>query len=327
MKLLMKLIDSTKKEIINAITIKDLERIRIECLGKRGYLNLKIKELNLLNNEKKKIVGSLLNKIKKDIQTELFLKKNNILKNLLDLDLKKDKIDVTLTGRRIINGNLHPITTTINFLNFFFEKLGFNCSNGPEIEDIYHNFDALNIDPNHPSRDMKNTFWFDCNRLLRTQTSSMQVRIMETKSLPIRYIIPGKVYRNDYDSTHTPMFHQIEGLIIDKNINFSQLKWILESCLIEFFDNNIELRFRSSYFPFTVPSIEIDIKGNQGKWLEILGGGMIHPKVLKNLNIDPLSYSGCAFGIGVERLTMLKYDIFDIRSFFKNDIRFLKQFK
>ncbi|MDE5285515.1 MAG: phenylalanine--tRNA ligase subunit alpha, partial [Buchnera aphidicola] len=188
-------------------------------------------------------------------------------------------------------------------------------------------FDALNISQDHPSREGHDTFWFDSNRLLRTQTSSMQIRVMKKKEPPIRLLVPGKVYRNDYDSTHTPMFHQIEGLIVDKNMSFAHLKWIIYYFLYYFFGNKISIRFRPSYFPFTVLSAEVDIVHSDGKFLEVLGCGMVHPKILKNLNIDTSIYSACAFGIGIERLTMLRYGVLDIRSFFENDIRFLKQFK
>ncbi|MBZ2279389.1 phenylalanine--tRNA ligase subunit alpha, partial [Buchnera aphidicola] len=205
--------------------------------------------------------------------------------------------------------SIHPIIQTINDIKKFFSRLGFIIVYGPEIEDEYHNFDALNISKNHPSRDSHDTFWFDSKRLLRTQTSSMQIRVMKKEKPPIRLLVPGKVYRNDYDSTHTPMFHQIEGLIVDKNINFSNLKWIIDCFLQYFFDKKISIRFRPSYFPFTVLSAEVDILDAHGKFLEILGCGMVHPKILHNININAHVYSACAFGIGIERITMLRYGI------------------
>jgi phenylalanyl-tRNA synthetase alpha chain len=232
-----------------------------------------------------------------------------------------------LPGRYKENGVIHPINHSINYIKNFFSKLGFESISGFEIEDEYHNFDALNIPKDHPARNNNDTFWFDEHRLLRTQTSSMQIRIMKEEKPPIRFIFPGKVYRNDYDSTHTPMFHQVEGLIVEKNINFSNLKWIIYNFLHDFFDKNISIRFRPSYFPFTTPSAEVDIITNVGQSLEVLGCGMVHPSVLKNVNIDCNFYSACAFGIGIERITMLRYGISDLRSFFENDIRFIKQFK
>ncbi|CAL4319526.1 Phenylalanine--tRNA ligase alpha subunit [Buchnera aphidicola (Eriosoma lanigerum)] len=327
MKFSSKLIESTNIEISNCTTIHELEKIRIKYLGKKGYITLEMKKLSVLKHQEKKEIACYLNHIKNHIQNILNIRKKKIYQDLLNVSVNKQKIDVTLLGRKILNGNLHPITMTIHFLKNFFFKLGLEFVSGPEIEDAYHNFDALNIDENHPSRSMHDTFWFDKSRLLRTQTSSMQVRIMKKKKLPIRCIVAGKVYRNDYDSTHTPMFHQMEGLIIDRNINLIQLKWIIQSLLREFFNNSVEIRFRNSYFPFTVPSMEVDIRSIQGEWLEVLGCGMVHPKVFKNLNINHLEYLGCAFGIGIERMAMLKYGISDIRSFFENDIRFLEQFK
>ncbi|XBC44485.1 MAG: phenylalanine--tRNA ligase subunit alpha [Buchnera aphidicola (Schlechtendalia peitan)] len=241
--------------------------------------------------------------------------------------LDKELIDTSLVGRRNDIGTFHPITTMINNIENFFSKLGFTIVRGQEIDDEYHNFDALNISKNHPSRTDHDTFWFDSNYLLRTQTSNMQIRSMEEMNLPIRIIVPGKVYRNDHDVTHTPMFHQIEGLVIDKHINFSNLKWTIELFLGYFFNKNVNIRFRPSYFPFTFLSSEVDILGEDKKWLEILGCGMVHPNVFKNVGIDSKIYSGYAFGLGVERVSMLQYGISDIRIFFENDLKFLRQFK
>ncbi|XRX42519.1 MAG: phenylalanine--tRNA ligase subunit alpha [Buchnera aphidicola (Eriosoma harunire)] len=326
MKSLFEFAELIYSDIHNSTTLEELEIIRIKCLGKKGYITLEIKKLVSLNREDKKKTGIVLNKIKSGIYQAIIDQKKKIRDDLCNVSVYKSNIDVTLPGRRLFNGHLHPITVTINFIKSFFFRLGFNSIEGPEIEDEYHNFDALNIPSDHPARAMHDTFWFDTDRLLRTQTSSMQVRIIKSQQLPIYCIVPGKVYRNDYDATHTPMFHQLEGLIIDRDVNFSNLKWMLESLLYEFFGKTINIRFRSSYFPFTVPSAEVDIKSYKGDWLEVLGCGMVHPSVLKNLNINTKLYLGCAFGIGIERMTMLRYNISDIRSFFKNDIRFLKQF-
>ena len=225
------------------------------------------------------------------------------------------------------NGGLHPVTRTIERIETFFGELGFSVESGPEIEDDYHNFDALNIPAHHPARADHDTFWFDAKRLLRTQTSGVQIRTMKDKQPPIRIIAPGRVYRNDYDQTHTPMFHQTEGLIVDTDISFTNLKGTLHDFLNHFFEEEVQVRFRPSYFPFTEPSAEVDVMGKNGKWLEVLGCGMVHPNVLRNVGIDPDIYSGFAFGMGMERLTMLRYGVSDLRAFFENDLRFLKQFK
>lgn len=327
MLILQKLFNTIKNEIKNSYKIKELDEIRIKYLGKKGIFSNCVKNLKNFSFEEKKKYFIIFNEIKKKIINQIKSRTIELNKIILDQRIKNERIDISLPGRRLENGVMHPINHSINHIKKFFSKLGFESINGFEIEDEYHNFDALNISKNHPSRDDHDTFWFDRNRLLRTQTSSMQIRIMKKEKPPIRFIFPGKVYRNDYDATHTPMFHQVEGLIVEKNINFSNLKWIIYNFLYDFFDKNISIRFRPSYFPFTTPSAEVDIITNNGKSLEILGCGMVHPLVLKNVEIDSNFYSACAFGIGVERITMLRYGISDLRSFFENDIRFIKQFK
>ncbi|QCI20868.1 phenylalanine--tRNA ligase subunit alpha [Buchnera aphidicola (Hyperomyzus lactucae)] len=324
---LNELFKSIKKDIKNSKKIEELNEIRIKYLGKKGIFTSYIRNLKNFSFEEKKKYSMIINQIKQEIISKINHKNQELTAFILEKRIKKEHIDISLPGRRTENGFLHPITYTINYIKNFFYKLGFQSINSPEIEDEYHNFDALNIPKNHPARDSQDTFWLDDNRLLRTQTSSMQIRIMKEEKPPIRLIFPGKVYRNDYDTTHTPMFHQIEGLIVDKNINFSNLKWIIYNFLYDFFGKDVSIKFRPSYFPFTVPSAEVDIINNHGKSLEILGCGMVHPNVLKNVNIDSGIYSACAFGIGIERITMLRYGISDLRSFFENDIRFLKQFK
>ncbi|HET9678568.1 MAG TPA: phenylalanine--tRNA ligase subunit alpha [Buchnera sp. (in: enterobacteria)] len=325
--------DSIELKINNSKDVAELEKIRIFYLGKKGFLNKQIKKLcsvskQLFNqknsNDLKKI--SFINRIKNDIQNKIRKKNKSLKETLFQNFLKQQNLDVSLPGYKNSLGSVHPITNTINKLKDFFFSLGFELNDGPEIEDKYHNFDALNVPDDHPSRSKQDTFWLNSQLLLRTQTSSMQVRSMKDKNPPIRMIMPGKVYRNDNDYTHTPMFHQMEGLVIDKNISLSNLKWVIEKFIQFFFGRNIQMRFRSSYFPFTTPSMEVDIKMYNNKWIEVLGCGMVHPNVLKTLNVDFEAYSGFAFGIGIERIAMIKYGIRDIRSFFENDIRFLKQF-
>jgi phenylalanyl-tRNA synthetase alpha chain len=233
---------------------------------------------------------------------------------------------VTLPGRGQELGGLHPVTKTMQRIEEFFASIGYNVEEGPEIEDDYHNFEALNIPSHHPARAMHDTFYFNANTLLRTHTSGVQVRTMEAQKPPLRIICPGRVYRCDYDQTHSPMFHQVEGLIVDKNISFADLKGTLEQFLRAFFEEDVRVRFRPSYFPFTEPSIEVDIDRGDGKWLEVLGCGMVHPKVFEYSGIDPEEYTGFAFGMGVERLAMLRYGVNDLRLFFENDLRFLNQF-
>ncbi|WP_284443302.1 phenylalanine--tRNA ligase subunit alpha [Buchnera aphidicola] len=324
---LNKLFETVKIDIKNSKKIEELDEIRIKYLGKKGVFISYMKHLKNLPFEEKKKYSIFINEKKQEIISKINQKKQKLITLILEKRIRKETIDVSLPGRRTERGCLHPITQTINYIKNFFLTLGFQSINGPEIEDEHHNFDALNIPQDHPARDSHDTFWFDNTRLLRTQTSNMQIRIMKKEKPPIRFIFPGKVYRNDYDVTHTPMFHQIEGLIVDKNINFSHLKWIIYKFLYNFFGDKVSIKFRPSYFPFTVLSAEVDIINCHGKPLEILGCGMVHPNVLKNVDIDSKIYSACAFGIGVERITMLRYGISDIRSFFENDIRFLNQFK
>ncbi|ACL29949.1 phenylalanine--tRNA ligase subunit alpha [Buchnera aphidicola str. APS (Acyrthosiphon pisum)] len=324
---LNKLFEIIEIDIQNSKKISELDKIRIKYLGKKGVLTAFMKKLKDFSYEDKKKHSIIINKKKQEIISKINIKKQKLSVYILEQRIKSETIDISLPGRRTEHGGFHPITNTIDYIKNFFLKLGFQSINSPEIEDEYHNFDALNISKYHPARDSHDTFWFDRNRLLRTQTSSMQIRIMKQEKPPIRFIFPGKVYRNDYDITHTPMFHQIEGLIVDKNINFSNLKWIIYKFLYDFFGKEVLIKFRPSYFPFTVPSAEVDIIDHNGKSLEILGCGMVHPNVLKNVNIDSKIYSACAFGLGIERIAMLRYGITDIRSFFENDIRFLKQFK
>ncbi|AFP85666.1 phenylalanyl-tRNA synthetase, alpha subunit [secondary endosymbiont of Heteropsylla cubana] len=316
-----------KIDIERSNDLETLDLIRIAYLGKKGLLNKKIKILKNVKANERAPLGLIINKAKETIQKALTDRKQTIEKLTLQKRLSVEMLDVSLPGRFIGNGSFHPVSTSISRIECFFEKLGFAVITGPEIENNYHNFDALNIPPYHPARTDNDTFWFDTNRLLRTQTSGVQIRTMKEQKPPIRIISPGRVYRNDYDQTHTPMFHQVEGLMVDNHISFSALKGILHDFLHIFFEKKLKIRFRPSYFPFTEPSAEVDILGEDGRWLEVLGCGMVHPTVLRNVSIDPDIYSGFAFGMGVERLTMLRHGITDLRAFFENDLRFLKQFK
>lgn len=319
---------SEARALIDAANdVAGLDTIRVEFMGKKGKLTEQMKGLGKLSAEERPIVGQKINQAKQTVQG-LLSEKGNALKDVeLNAKLAAEKIDVTLPGKGITPGNLHPVSRTIARIESFFGDLGFAVKTGPEVEDGFHNFDALNIPANHPARADHDTFYFSPNIMLRTQTSGVQIRTMEAEQPPLRIISPGRVYRNDYDQTHTPMFHQVEGLMVDRNISFAELKGILHDFLHHFFEEDLHIRFRPSYFPFTEPSAEVDVMGKNGKWLEVLGCGMVHPNVLKAVNIDPEEFTGFAFGMGVERLTMLRYGVNDLRAFFENDMRFLKQFK
>jgi phenylalanyl-tRNA synthetase alpha chain len=320
------IVANAQQQIENAADTNELEEIRLQYLGKKGLMTEQMKELGKLPPAEKPAAGQLINQAKQAIQAVLAERKNSMEEAILNEKLASETIDVTLPGRGSKLGNVHPVTRTTERIVEFFSELGFEVKDGPEVEDGYHNFDALNIPPHHPARADHDTFYFNPDLVLRTQTSGVQIRTMENQKPPVRIISPGRVYRNDYDQTHTPMFHQVEGLMIAENVSFTQLKGILHDFLHHFFEQDLEIRFRPSYFPFTEPSAEVDVKGKNG-WLEVLGCGMVHPTVLKSMGIDPDKYSGFAFGMGIERLTMLRYDVNDLRSFFENDLRFLKQFK
>ena len=307
--------------------LEALENFRVEYFGKKGHFTTLMQELRNVAAEERPVIGAKINEAKQSVLNMLNAKKEAWEREALNAKLETEKIDVSLPGRKTELGGLHPVSITIERVVKFFSELGFSVANGPEIETDYYNFDALNIPPHHPARADHDTFWFDARRLLRTQTSGVQIRTMEKMQPPIRIVAPGRVYRNDYDQTHTPMFHQIELLYVDKNANFTELKGLLHDFLRAFFEEDLQVRFRPSFFPFTEPSAEVDVMRQNGKWLEVLGCGMVHPNVLRNVGIDPEEYSGFAVGMGVERLTMLRYNVTDLRLFFENDLRFLKQFK
>ncbi len=325
------LISSARTQIEQAPDLATLDSVRVEFLGKKGQLTAQLKSLGSLPVEEKKSMGQQINEGKRQLQQALEEKRLALEASAIDEQLKNEAIDVTLPGRGRLEGGLHPVTRTIRRITSLFGQLGFGVAEGPEVENEYYNFEALNIPEHHPARAMHDTFYFGDGRLLRTHTSSVQIRFMENNPPPVRIISPGRVYRCDSDMTHTPMFHQVEGLLVDTDIAFSDLMGHLEMFLKLFFEqDDVDIRFRPSYFPFTEPSAEVDIRmpdgPNAGKWLEVLGSGMVHPEVFKSVGIDPQKYTGYAFGMGVERLAMLRYGVSDLRSFFDNDLRFLKQF-
>ena len=324
---LNQLIDQAKKDFASCSKLAELDHIKSKFLGKSGPITEAMKSLASLSPEEKPKKGAEINQVKKQIETLLETRKEEISNLELNEKLEKEKIDVTLPSRPKMKGSLHPVMNTIDEISTIFHGIGFDVADGPEIEDDFHNFTALNIPESHPARAMHDTFYVNKEYVLRTHTSPVQIRYMENNTPPIQIISPGRVYRVDSDATHSPMFHQVEGLVINGDVNFANLKGVVQSFLQSFFeDENLTIRFRPSYFPFTEPSAEIDMSWNDG-WLEIGGCGMVHPNVLKHVNIDPEMYQGFAFGLGVERLTMLKYGINDLRHFFNHDLRFLEQFK
>lgn len=327
MQQLEEVVGQAKAEIGGVSDIATLDEIRVKYLGKKGFFTEQMKGLGALSAEERPAAGAVINQAKQQVQDALNERRETLEAAVLNQKLAAETIDVSLPGRRIENGGLHPVTRTIERIERLFGEMGFKVARGPEIEDGFHNFDALNIPAHHPARTDHDTFYFNPDLMLRTHTSGVQIRTMEHQQPPIRIIAPGRVYRNDYDMTHTPMFHQVEGLLVDEHASFTELKGILHDFLRNYFEEDLTIRFRPSYFPFTEPSAEVDVMGKNGKWLEVLGCGMVHPNVLRSVGIDPEKYSGFAFGMGVERLTMLRYGVNDLRAFFENDLRFLKQFK
>ena len=334
---LLNLLDKAKANALQASDLKTLDSIRVEYLGKNGHITQLLKTLGSLSAEERPKVGQAVNDAKEALSEVLQQRKQALEQKQIDAAVRSAELDVTLPGRGMEPGHEHLVTKTIKRIEEWFLHLGFTIEEGPEIEDEFFNFEALNIPSHHPARAMHDTFYFPDGRLLRTHTSPVQIRAMQGKEPPFRMIAPGRVYRNESDITHTPMFHQVEGLVVDVDIHFGHLKGILENFVQAFFERDLKTRFRSSYFPFTEPSAEVDIqcvkcngKGcricSHTGWLEILGCGMVHPKVLENCNIDSEKYTGFAFGMGVERLAMLRYEVDDLRLFFENDLRFLQQF-
>ncbi|NNC77685.1 MAG: phenylalanine--tRNA ligase subunit alpha [Woeseiaceae bacterium] len=324
---LSELVKEATARIDAASDVAALDAVRVEFLGKKGALTAKLKALGKVSAEERPAAGQAINKAKQEVQSRINARREALENAALLEKLSADAVDVSLPGRGAGIGGRHPVTRTMARIDAIFRNAGFGVRSGPEIEDDFHNFTALNIPDNHPARAEHDTFYFPGGNLLRTHTSPVQIRSIVNEGVPIRIIAPGRVYRCDSDQTHTPMFHQVEGLVIDENISFANLKAVLHQFVEAFFEKKAELRFRPSYFPFTEPSAEVDIRWGQGKWLEILGCGMVHPNVLESAGVDAEKYTGYAFGIGIERLAMLRYGVTDLRMFFENDLRFLRQFR
>jgi len=324
--------------LADAKDLSELDQARVHYLGKKGLFTEQMKELGKLDPEQRKSVGQVINTAKNSFQEALDSRKQSLESAALQARLAAERIDVTLPGRGQAIAGLHPVTVTMRRIGKIFADAGFDIAEGPEIEDDYHNFGALNIPEHHPARAMHDTFYFDAHTVLRTHTSPVQIRVMESSEPPLKVIAPGRVYRCDSDMTHSPMFHQVEGFLVDTDVSFGDLKGVIFEFLRAFFEKDVNVRFRPSYFPFTEPSAEFDVscvmcdgKGcrvcKQTGWLEVGGCGMIHPEVFKSVGIDHERYSGFAFGTGVERLAMMRYGINDLRMFFENDLKFLQQFK
>lgn len=335
---LNQLVTEAEQAIAACDDLQSLDQTRVEYLGKKGRITARMKSLGKLAPEDRPSAGQAINQAKQRVQQAIEARRARLEQVALDARLAAEKVDVTLPGRRIPAGSLHPVTRTLQRIERLFGHMGFRVAQGPEIEDDFHNFEALNIPESHPARAMHDTFYFPDGKLLRTHTSPVQIRVMQKQKPPLRVIAPGRVYRCDSDLTHTPMFHQVEGFMVDEQVTFTDLKAILIDFLHRFFErDDLGVRFRPSYFPFTEPSAEADIEcvmcGGQGcrvcshtGWLEVLGCGMVHPNVFRHVGIDPEVYTGFAFGMGIERLAMLRYGVNDLRLFFENDLRFLKQF-
>ena len=323
---LQKILDQALQQFAAISDEAELEQVKARFLSKEGSLTVLLKGLGKLSADERPAAGARINQVKQDIEAALQRRRDALQQNKLAKKLVSESLDVTLPGRGLNAGGLHPVTRTLERIEQLFHSLGFATASGPEIERDFYNFTALNIPENHPARAMHDTFYIDPQHVLRTHTSPVQVRYMEANQPPLKVISPGRVYRVDSDATHSPMFHQVEGLWVDENISFANLKGVVQDFLQRFFEQeDLRVRFRPSFFPFTEPSAEIDMSWNGG-WLEIGGCGMVHPNVLKQVNIDGEKYLGFAFGLGVERLAMLRYGVNDLRLFYESDLRFIKQF-
>ncbi len=320
------LISRAQADIDASSDLAALDQVRVRLLGKKGELTIRLKQLGSLPKAERPAAGEAINQAKQTLTDGLRQRRSELESQQLRAELDAAAVDVTLAGRGQMPGGLHPVSVTLERIEAIFGAAGFAVHQGPEIEDDFHNFTALNVPADHPARAMHDTFYFSSGKLLRTHTSPVQIRTMMEQGAPIRLIAPGRVYRCDSDMTHTPMFHQVEGLVVDRDVSFANLKAVLHEFVEHFFERRAELRFRPSYFPFTEPSAEVDVLSESGNWLEILGCGMVHPNVLQTVGIDPEAFTGYAFGMGVERLAMLRYGVGDLRLFFENDLQFLRQF-
>ena len=323
---LEQLLEQAQSEVADSTDAKDLNDLRVKYLGRKGALTAHLTSLGKMPAEQRAAAGKQINQIKQALSASIESRQAELEAESVETRLAGERLDVTLPGRGRNIGHLHPVTRTMRRMQEIFRLAGFDVRTGPEVEDDYHNFAALNFPEDHPARAMHDTLFLESGLLLRTHTSPVQVRAMREQGAPIRLIAPGRVYRCDSDPTHTPMFTQVEGLAVDRGISFSNLKSILYEFVSLFFEREVRLRFRPSYFPFTEPSAEVDVMSESGRWLEILGCGMVHPNVLRNVDIDPEEFTGYAFGMGVERLAMLRYGVDDLRLFFENDLRFIEQF-
>lgn len=315
-----------RTEVVAAGDLLVLDAVRVRYLGKKGELTARLKLLGTLPDAERRAAGQVINAAKDALTDALDQRRVALESEALHRSLHREALDVSLPGRGQRPGGLHPVTRTLQRVEAIFSAAGFDIHEGPEVEDDFHNFTALNIPADHPARAMHDTFYLPGGRLLRTHTSPVQIRALRAQGPPLRLIAPGRVYRCDSDTTHTPMFHQVEGLLVDRDVSFANLKELLRDFVARFFERPATVRFRPSYFPFTEPSAEVDVLSESGRWLEILGCGMVHPEVLRIAGIDPEEYTGYAFGMGIERLAMLRYGIDDIRLLFDNDLRFLSQF-
>lgn len=326
------LLDEALGLVADANDARTLDDVRVRFLGKKGELTNQLKQLGSLPPEQRREAGQAVNRCKQQLEQAITEREGSLAGAALEHKLAAERIDVTLPGRAHAPGGPHPVNRAMDRILGIFNQLGFAVATGPEVEDDYHNFEALNFPEHHPARAMHDTFYLPDGHVLRTHTSPVQIRVMKESEPPVRIVAPGRVFRSDSDQTHTPQFHQVEGLLVDTDVSFADLKGLLADFVNAFFEDELEVRLRPSYFPFTEPSAEVDVRwrnpdGSSGRWLEVLGCGMVHPRVLENCGIDPEKYTGYAFGLGVERFAMLRYRVNDLRLFFENDLNFLRQFR
>ncbi len=326
------LLEQALERVQHATNEASLDEVRVAYLGKKGLLTGLLKQLGQLPPETRREAGQAVNRCKQSLESAIESRRETLHRQAIEARLESERVDITMPGRTLPAGGPHPVHRALDRILAIFGQLGFNVATGPEVEDDRYNFGALNFPEHHPARAMHDTFYLPDGRVLRTHTSPVQIRVMEAAEPPVRIVAPGRVFRSDSDQTHTPQFHQVEGLLVDRDVSFADLKGLLSAFVNAFFEESLEVRLRPSYFPFTEPSAEVDVRwrnedGTTGRWLEVLGCGMVHPNVLANCDIDPEEYTGYAFGLGVERFAMLRYRVNDLRLFFENDLNFLGQFR